>query len=71
MAARDDAVWVGHNRAIVQEHIDPLLGRQQGADVSVKREIRQARALDGLDDVRVSGVNQAPNLLADGLLLRG
>src|SRR5260370_31195511 len=57
VSARDNAVWVRHNRAVIQEHIDPLLGRQQRADVSVKREIRLARALDGLNDFWVSGVN--------------
>lgn len=44
VSARHDALWVGYDRAVVQEHIDPVLGRQQRTDVSIERSTAGACA---------------------------
>ena len=67
----DDAVWVWHDPAVVQEDIDPVLSRQQRTDVSFERKVRLARALDGLHQLRIRGVSQVADLTADGLLPLG
>jgi hypothetical protein len=41
---------------------------QQRADVAVLHEVRLAGALDRLGHLRVGGVDQVADLLADGLL---
>lgn len=68
LSAGDHALWVRYNPAVVQENINPAFGRQQRADVAIERKIRQARALDGLYHLRIRGMNQTADLLADGLL---
>jgi hypothetical protein len=59
------------SRAVVQEDIDPGLGRQQRADVTFERKIRLASTLDGLLHLRIRSVDQVADLLADGLLPLG
>ena len=68
VSAGDDALWVGDDRAVVQEDIDPGLRRQQRADVTFERKIRLAGALDGLLHLRIRRMDQVADLLADGLL---
>jgi hypothetical protein len=43
-----DALWVWHDRAVVEKHIHPVPGCQQSAHISFEREIRLARTRDGL-----------------------
>ncbi len=45
-----------------------VLGRKQGADVALHHEVRLDRALDGLDDLGVGGMDQIADLAADILL---
>ncbi len=45
-----------------------VLRREEGADVALKDEVRLDRAFDGFLDVRIGGVDQRADLLADGLL---
>src|SRR5215813_13269893 len=71
VSAGDDAVWVGHDPAVVQEDIDPVLSRQQRTDVAFERKVRLARALDGLHQLRIRGMSQVADLTADGLLPLG
>src|SRR5262245_6853482 len=71
VSASDDAVWVGHDPAIVQEDIDPVLSRKQRTDVAFERKVRLARALNGLHQLRIRGMSQVADLTADGLLPLG
>lgn len=48
-----------------------VLGRQEGADVALQHEVRAGGSLDCLADLRVGGVDQIANLMADGLLPLG
>jgi hypothetical protein len=68
VAAGDDPLGIGHDRAVVEEHVHVVLRRQQGADVSLQHEVRLSRALDGLLDLGVDGVDELPDLPADRLL---
>src|SRR5205823_7967163 len=63
--AGDDALGIGHDRAVVEEHVDVVLGGQQRADVALQHEVRLPGALDGLLDLRVGGVHQVAYLPAD------
>jgi len=70
MSASNDALWVGHDRAVVQEDIHPVLGRQQRADIAPERKIWLARPLDRLHQLYVCSVSQFADLAADGFLPR-
>ena len=63
----NDAVRIGRDR-IVDEDVDVVLGREQGADVAIQNEIRAVSALDGLRDLWIRGVNQSAYLATDRLL---
>src|SRR3954452_23399207 len=71
VAAGDDPLGVGDDPAVVEEHVDVVLGRQQGADVALQHEVRLDGPLDGLDDLRAGGSAELANLAADGLLPLG
>ena len=45
-----------------------VLGRQQGADVALKHEVRTVGVLDRFGDLGVGGVDQIADLAADRLL---
>ena len=62
MAGGDDAVRVGHDRAVVEEDVDVVLRGQQGADVALEDEVRLDRALDRLLDLGVGGVDEVADL---------
>ncbi len=62
MTAGDDCLGVGNDATVVQEDIDVILGRQQGADVALQHEVRLAGALDGLGDVGIGGVDDIADL---------
>jgi hypothetical protein len=64
-------VRVGHDGAVVEEHVDVILGGQEPTDVSVEYEIRLHRPLDRLDDVWIGGAYEVADLLADPLLPLG
>src|SRR5205807_3955407 len=63
-----DPVRIRHDASVVQEHVDVVLGRQQGADVSLQHEVRLPGALDGFGYVLVDAMNQFANLATDRLL---
>jgi len=63
----DDAVRVGDG-GIVDEDVDVVFRRQQGADVALQHEVRLHGALDGLLDLAVGRVRDLAYLLADRLL---
>src|SRR5918999_734951 len=65
VSARDDPFGIGDDPAVVEEHVDMVLGRQEGADVAFQHEVWLDGALDGLHDLRVRGVDQLANLPAD------
>ena len=67
MTLVDDALGIGRD-GVVDEHVDVVLGPEQGADVAVEREVRPRGPLDGLDDLRVRGMHQGSNPTADVLL---
>lgn len=67
----DDPLGVRHNRSVIDEHVDVILGREQGADVPVQREVRLVRPLDRLDHFIVRRVDELPDLLAQGGLPSG
>src|SRR5262249_22308230 len=46
--AGDDAVWIGHDRAVVEEQVDMVLGGEQRAHVAVEDEVGPHPALDRL-----------------------
>jgi hypothetical protein len=68
VAAGDDAVGIGHDRAVVEEDVDVVLGGQQCTDVAGQDEVRLAGALDGLLDRGFRRVDEVPDLPADVLL---
>ena len=47
-----------------------IFGRKQCADVALEHEIRLHPPLDGLNHLRVDGMDKIANLLADLLLPR-
>jgi hypothetical protein len=51
VAARHDAFRVGHDGAVVEEEVDVVLRREQGADVAVDDEVRAVPVLDRLLDL--------------------
>src|SRR5262249_58085522 len=55
--AGDDAVCIGHDRAVVEEQVDVVLGGQQRAHVAVEDEVGPHPALDRLLDVGICGVD--------------
>jgi hypothetical protein len=59
---------IGNDAAVVQEHVDVILGCQKCADVAVQDEVRLARSLDALGDLRIGSVYQTPDMSADLLL---
>jgi hypothetical protein len=63
----DDAVRVVDG-GVVDENVDVIFRRQQGADVALEHEVRLHGALDGLPDLGVGGVRELAHLLADRLL---
>src|SRR5262249_46733543 len=64
----DNAFGIGNHRAVVEKDVDVILGRQQGADIAFKYEVRTVGALDGFGHIWVGGVDQLAHLAADGLL---
>ena len=68
LPAGDDALRVGNDRAVVEEHVDVVLGRQQRGDVAVQHEVRLNGPLDRLDHLGIGGMHEIPDLLADLLL---
>ncbi len=68
MASGDDAVWVGHDPAVIQEHVHVIAGREQRTDVASQHEIWLLRPLDGFRDFRVGRVDQIADLVAEVLL---
>ena len=68
VAGGDDRLRIRHDRAVVEEHVDVVLGRQQGTDVALQDEVRLPGSLDGLGDLGIGGVDQVADLAADGLL---
>src|SRR6202034_3014619 len=52
VASRDDPVRVRDDRAVVEEDVDVIPGRQQRADVALQDEVGQAGALDGPGHLR-------------------
>jgi len=68
VAGGDDSLGIRDDRPVVEKDIDMVLGRQQGADVALQHEVRAVGALDCLGDLGVGGVDQIPDLAADGLL---
>ena len=58
----------GTMRAVVEEDVDVILGRQQGADVALQHEVRTVGVLDRFSDLWVGGVDQIADLAADRLL---
>ena len=71
MAGGDDSRWVGGHSAVIEEDIEVVLGREQGADVALQYEVGTVGALDGFRDLWVGGVDQISNLAADHLLPTG
>src|SRR5207248_9619900 len=67
----DDALGIGHDRAVVHKDVDVVLRRQQGANVAVQHEVRTVSAFDGLGDLWVGCVDQLAHLAANGLLPGG
>src|SRR5262249_7082294 len=55
--AGDDAVCIGHDRAVVEEQVDVVLGGEQRAHVAVEDEVGPHPALDRLLDVGICGVD--------------
>src|SRR6266498_2287643 len=51
--AGDDPLGIRDDGAVVEEHVDVILRRQQRADVPAEHEVRTVGELDGLDDLRV------------------
>src|SRR6478672_7748086 len=70
VAAGDNAVRVGDDRAVVEEDVDVVPGRKQRADVPVEHEVGLDAALDRLLDRRVHRVDEVAHPLADRLLPR-
>jgi len=70
MSLVDDAAPVGHG-GVVDEDVDMVLGREQGADVGLQHEVGQHRALDRFRDLGIGVVDELTYLLADGLLSVG
>src|SRR5262245_4604742 len=71
VAGCDDPLRVGDDAAVVEEHVDMILRRQQRTDVALQDEVRLSGALDGLVDLRVGRVDKVPDLTADGTLPAG
>src|SRR4051794_9657181 len=68
VAGGDDALGVGDDAAVVEEQVDVVFGRQQRADVALEDEVGLHRSLDRLHHLRVGGVNEVTQPLADVLL---
>src|SRR6266511_4421485 len=66
--AGDDPLRIGNDRAVIQEDVDVILCRQQGADVALEHEVGTVPELDGLNHARVGSMDKLPNLTADRLL---
>jgi hypothetical protein len=64
-------IAIGDDGAVVEEHVDVVLGRQEGADVALQHDGRRDGALDGLNDPRARGVDRLADLAADRLLPLG
>src|SRR6266700_2625211 len=64
VAGGDDAFGVGHDRAVVEEQVDVVLGGEQRADVSLEYEVGLHGALDRLGQLRVGSVDQVAQTLA-------
>ncbi|HJW22917.1 MAG TPA: hypothetical protein VJ506_10855 [Candidatus Limnocylindrales bacterium] len=70
MAAGDDALGVGHDRAVVQEDVDMVLRGEERGDLALNDEVRLDPALDRLLDPGVGLVQERPDASADRLLPR-
>ena len=68
MSRGDDAFWIGDDATVVHEDVHVILGREERADVALEHEVRLDRALDGLLDLGIGGVDQRANLETDLLL---
>jgi len=64
----DNAFGIRDDSAVVEEYVDVVFRGQLGADVALKHKVRTVGALDGFDNLGVSGVDQLANLAADLLL---
>src|ERR1051326_697335 len=67
LALVDDAVGIPDGR-VVDEDVDVVLGREQGADVALQNEVGPHRSLDRLLHFGVGGVHKLAHALADRLL---
>jgi hypothetical protein len=65
VAGGDDALGIGDDRPVVEEDVDVILRREEGADIAVEDEIRLDRSLDRLLDVGVGLVDDVPDLAED------
>ena len=71
MAPGDDLLRVGDDRSVIEEDVHVVLRRQQCADVALQNEVGAVGELDRLGDLRVGGVDQVSDLVADVLLPGG
>ena len=68
VSAGDEACGVGDDPTVIEEDVDVVPGRLEGADVAVQSEVGAVAAFDGFGNCRVGGVGQLADLLTDGLL---
>ena len=71
MSCSDDLFRIRDDSAVVQEDVDVVLCREQGADVAVQDEEWLDGSLDCFLDGGIGSVHQVPYLPADCLLPRG
>src|SRR5262249_43485666 len=69
--AGDDAVCIGHDRAVVEEQVDVVLGGEQRAHVAVEDEVGPHPALDRLLDAGICGVDYLAQFAAQAGLPGG
>lgn len=58
MTRRDDALRVGHDRAVLEDQVQVVLRGQQAADRVVEHEVRAHPTLHGLPDLRIRLVHE-------------
>jgi hypothetical protein len=71
VATGNDSLRIGHDPTVVEKDVDVVLGRQQGADISLQDEVGLNSPLDRLLDFGVDLVDQLANFLTDRLLPHG
>ena len=65
------AFGIRDDPAVVEEHVHVILGGQQRADVALQHEVGLHLPFDRLLELRVGGVDEVADLMADGLLPAG